>query len=152
MAPRIQTNVHYGTQSNSVIRKRRVSNSLPPCLGTTERFNQVRKAAQEALDEYKRQHPDMDEEELKAIEVEPPQAPPAPAPVAGPAGRDLMAEADARMRRLMLMAQQQPYHANINFNINFGMAQIPPAVAAPVARPVPAPVVARGRQRRARRG
>lgn len=44
---------------------------------------QVRKAAQDAVDEYKRQHPNLSEEELKAIEVElPPAPPPAPAPAA----------------------------------------------------------------------
>lgn len=41
---------------------------------------QVRKAAQEAVDEYKRHHPNLTEEELKAIEVELPPAPPAPGP------------------------------------------------------------------------
>lgn len=41
----------------------------------------MRKAARDAVDEYKRQHPDLTAEELKAIEVElPPAAPAAPAP------------------------------------------------------------------------
>jgi TRIAD3 protein (E3 ubiquitin-protein ligase RNF216) len=125
------------------------------------KLDQVRQAAKKALEEYKRQHPDMDQEELKAVEVELPPAP--PAPVAGPAHlpaylqpyrppvrndegmmqrlADAQVEAQARMRQIMA---PQPNPALINFNLNFGMPPLQPAFAAPAAR-------AAGRQRRARR-
>lgn len=123
---------------------------------------EVRKAANEALEEYKRQHPDVDQEELKAVEVELPPAP--PAPVAGPAHAhlphylqpirpparldDARAEAQARMEQIMA-AGPQLNPAFINFNLNFGIPPVPPAFAGPALRA--APVAAARRKRRARR-
>lgn len=105
----------------------------------------------------------MDEEELKAVEVGLPPAPPT-APVAGPAYRPAnyhamaghvgnqalmqpFLDAQARMQQQIMAAPQNA--AYINFNLNFGMP--PPALLPALPRPARAPVVAAGRQRRGRR-
>ena len=114
----------------------------------------------------------MNQEELKAVEVELPPAPPAPVP--GPAHAHLppylqpirpparngiamaqrldeaRAEAQARMQQIMAAgAGPQLNPAFINFNLNFGIPPMAPAFAGPAPRA--APVAAAGRKRRARR-
>ncbi|KAF7984602.1 hypothetical protein HWV62_12799 [Athelia sp. TMB] len=58
---------------------RALMRNCPKCQKAFVKEHGVRKAAQEAVDEYKRQNPNLTDEELKAIEVELPPAP-APAP------------------------------------------------------------------------
>jgi TRIAD3 protein (E3 ubiquitin-protein ligase RNF216) len=106
---------------------------------------EVTKAAKEALEDYKRQHPNMDQEELKAIEVDLPPSHPPPAPVAGPVNPFAMprmgmpmgfAQAQmahaAQMQQFMAQPPPQPNPAFFNFNINF--EQMLPRVAPPMKR------------------
>jgi hypothetical protein len=109
----------------------------------------------------------MDEEELKAIEVELPKAGPAPAGAAHAqaAGNHNMllpyaqvhGQPQAGMGQIIAGGHQpNPNPAFINFNINFGIPQgVAPNLGGFVGRAAPpvlaAPVVAARRQRRGRR-
>jgi len=114
---------------------------------------EVRKAAQEALQAYKQQHPNIAPEELKAIEVQVPQAKPAVA-VAGPAHiyapQALVQPPALPGMQQMFPVHPPPFQANFNFNLNFGMVPAPLEFVAPAARVPPAQTVA-GRRRAGRR-
>jgi hypothetical protein len=135
-------------------------------------LTQVTKAAKEALEEYKRQHPNMDQEELKAIEVDlppPPPQPPAHAAAIGPAnpfgirmgigmpvaghGIAFAQAQQLRMQQMMAAAQPPPplNPAYFNFNINFADAlpAFPPPLPR-VAAAVPAAIAPRKRRGRRR--
>jgi hypothetical protein len=146
-------------------------------LAIFSNLTQVTKAAQEALEEYKRQHPNMDQEELKAIEVDLPPPPPPPPqlpahgaaigpanpfgiprmgmgmgmPVAGHGIAFAQAQ-QLRMQQVMAAAQPAPplNPAYFNFNINFADAL--PAFPPPLPRVAAAvPAAAAPRKRRGRR-
>lgn len=119
-------------------------------------MHQVRKAALKALEEYKRTHPNMTEDELKALEVDLPPA--APAPVSGTAYAPGLPPQDiygahvhmeqilrAGMRGALPPGQRQVF----NVNFNFGPAALPPN--APMFRAPPPIPVARPRRLAARR-
>jgi len=130
---------------------------------------EVTKAAAEALGEYKRQHPNMDQEELKTLKVDFPAPPPPPphAPVAGPVNPFSMphmrmpvvgygiafAQAQAQAhthaaRMQQFMAYPSPPNPGF-FNFNINLAQALPAFPQPIPG-VAAPLPAAGAQRKRR--